>query len=72
MSGGLRRQATPLIAVAAALGLALATSAAGARAAPTQPGETFTLAWGGDVTPGSAYGLPPGHGATMLAGWPTS
>ena len=68
MSGGLRRQAIPLIAVAAALGLVLATSAAGARAAPTQPGETFTLAWGGDVTPGSAYGLPPGHGATMLAG----
>jgi poly-gamma-glutamate capsule biosynthesis protein CapA/YwtB (metallophosphatase superfamily) len=31
------------------------------------PGETFTLAWGGDVTPGSSYGLPPASGRTMLA-----
>jgi hypothetical protein len=39
-----------------------------ARPASPLPGETFTLAWGGDVTPGSAYGLPPDHGAGMLAG----
>jgi poly-gamma-glutamate capsule biosynthesis protein CapA/YwtB (metallophosphatase superfamily) len=30
-------------------------------------GETFTVAWGGDVTPGSSYGLPPASGSTMLA-----
>lgn len=32
------------------------------------PGESFTLAWGGDVTPGSAYGQPPEHGEALLAG----
>ena len=58
----------PLVALVAAAGLGLAGMAPGANAAPTQPGETFTLAWGGDVTPGSAYGLPPANGATMLAG----
>ena len=45
-----------------------AASAAPARAASPLPGQTFTLAWGGDVTPGSAYGLPPDHGRGMLAG----
>lgn len=38
-----------------------------AGAAAARPGQTFTLAWGGDVTPGSSYGLPPSDGQTMLA-----
>jgi len=50
----------------AAVGLAV--GAATAHAAAPLAGETFTLAWGGDVTPGSAFGLPPAHGAGMLAG----
>jgi hypothetical protein len=36
-------------------------------AADDRPGETFTVAWGGDVTPGSSYGLPPAQGSGMLA-----
>ena len=35
--------------------------------AQSHPGESFTLAWGGDVTPGSSYGRPPAHGVGMLA-----
>jgi Bacterial capsule synthesis protein PGA_cap len=31
------------------------------------PGQAFTLAWGGDLTPGSSYGLPPRHGRSLLA-----
>jgi hypothetical protein len=31
------------------------------------PGRALTLAWGGDVTPGSAYGLPPADGRGLLA-----
>jgi hypothetical protein len=56
-------------AVLAALALALAALAPTARAdaATDGPGQTFTLAWGGDLTPGSAYGRPPAAGATMLA-----
>jgi hypothetical protein len=30
-------------------------------------GQAFTLAWGGDLTPGSSYGLPPGNGRSLLA-----
>jgi hypothetical protein len=68
--GRSRRQATRL---ARGAGLALAllagftAHAAHAVAAPLT-GETFTLAWGGDVTPGSAYGLPPANGRNMLSG----
>jgi capsule synthesis protein PGA_cap len=65
VSGRARRRAIRL-ALSTALGLALVPSAAGAVEA--LPGETFTLAWGGDVTPGSSYGMPPGHGSGMLAG----
>jgi hypothetical protein len=45
---------------------ALATLTPVARA-QSRPGESFTLAWGGDFTPGSSYGRPPAHGAGMLA-----
>jgi hypothetical protein len=37
-----------------------------ATAAALPPGETFTLAWGGDFTPGSAYGRPPDRARGML------
>ena len=37
-----------------------------ARAAE-RPGESLTIAWGGDVTPGSSYGRPPANGMSMLA-----
>ena len=37
-----------------------------ATAAALPPGQTFTLAWGGDFTPGSAYGRPPDHARGML------
>jgi hypothetical protein len=55
-----------LAAVTTALGLLPAATAHGA-AAPQRPGQTFTLAWGGDLTPGSDYGLPPAAGRGMLA-----
>jgi hypothetical protein len=48
------------------LAAALALVAPAARA-QDRPGESFTLAWGGDVTPGSSYGNPPAHGSAMLA-----
>lgn len=38
-----------------------------ASAATPRPGQTFSVAWGGDLTPGSGYGLPPGHGRSMLS-----
>jgi hypothetical protein len=41
--------------------------AASSAHAVQRPGETLTVAWGGDVTPGSAYGRPPGNGISMLA-----
>jgi hypothetical protein len=41
--------------------------AAGGATAQGPPGESFTVAWGGDVTPGSSYGLPPARGTAMLA-----
>ncbi|MCW2995567.1 MAG: CapA family protein, partial [Conexibacter sp.] len=41
------------------------TGSAGAVHLP--PGRPLTIAWGGDVTPGSAYGLPPEDGRTLLA-----
>jgi Bacterial capsule synthesis protein PGA_cap len=37
-------------------------------AAPLPPGRPLTLVWGGDVTLGSSYGLPPRHARGMLAG----
>jgi hypothetical protein len=30
-------------------------------------GQAFTLTWGGDLTPGSSFGLPPAHGRSLLA-----
>ena len=42
------------------LAAAVALAAPVARA-QDRPGESFTLAWGGDVTPGSSYGRPPAH-----------
>ena len=48
------------------LAAAVALMAPAARA-QDRPGESFTLAWGGDVTPGSSYGHPPDHGSAMLA-----
>jgi poly-gamma-glutamate capsule biosynthesis protein CapA/YwtB (metallophosphatase superfamily) len=56
---------TALLATLALAAAVLAPTVAVGAAAP--PGQTFTLAWGGDVTPGSAYGEPPAAGATMLA-----
>jgi poly-gamma-glutamate capsule biosynthesis protein CapA/YwtB (metallophosphatase superfamily) len=47
--------------------LVAVAGASGVARAQALPGETFTLAWGGDVTPGSSYGLPPASGSTMLA-----
>ena len=42
-------------------------------AAAPRSGETFTLAWGGDVTLGSAYGRPPARGlAAARRGRPAS
>jgi hypothetical protein len=67
VSGRSRRQATRL-ARSAGLALALLAGCASHAAAAPLAGETFTLAWGGDVTPGSAYGLPPANGRDMLAG----
>jgi len=54
-----------MLLLAAAL---LAVQPAPAGAADPPPGQSFTLAWGGDVTPGSDYGLPPDSGRTMLSG----
>ena len=48
--------------VAAALALL-----APAALAQDRPGQSFTMAWGGDVTPGSSYGRPPARGVGMLA-----
>ena len=42
------------------------TGVAGAAAAP-RPGPV-TIAWVGDITPGSAMGVPPGNGAAQFAG----
>lgn len=52
-----------VLAAAATTGLPVSALAAG-----PLPGQTFTLAWGGDVTPGSDYGMPPDHGRGLLAG----
>jgi len=51
-----------------ACGAALVALAAAPAAAAPLPGQTFTLAWGGDVTLGSDYGRPPAHARGMLAG----
>jgi poly-gamma-glutamate capsule biosynthesis protein CapA/YwtB (metallophosphatase superfamily) len=59
--------ARPTAALCLLVVLALGAAPA-ARAASPLPGQTITLAWGGDVTPGSDYGLPPDHGRGMLAG----
>jgi hypothetical protein len=37
-------------------------------AAKLPPGQALTVIWGGDVTLGSQYGLPPDHARGMLAG----
>jgi hypothetical protein len=37
-------------------------------AARLPPGQPLTVIWGGDVTLGSQYGLPPDHARGMLAG----
>src|SRR4051794_12685411 len=63
MPGRGRRRAALLastITALPALGIAPAAAAA-------LPGQTFTLAWGGDVTPGSDYGMPRAHATNMLA-----
>jgi poly-gamma-glutamate capsule biosynthesis protein CapA/YwtB (metallophosphatase superfamily) len=51
----------------AAAPMLAAAPAARAAATPERPGQTFTVAWGGDLTPGSSYGSPPAAGRTMLA-----
>jgi poly-gamma-glutamate capsule biosynthesis protein CapA/YwtB (metallophosphatase superfamily) len=43
-----------------------ATATATARGIHLPPGRALTLAWGGDVTLGSAYGLPPDGARTLL------
>jgi hypothetical protein len=55
-----RLRAAAVLASSAALAL-------GAAAGPARAAQTFTLTWGGDVTPGSSYGLPPDHGRTLLS-----
>ena len=35
---------------------------------PTEDAKTISLAWAGDITPGSAYGSLPGDGRTLYAG----
>ncbi|MEA2322561.1 MAG: hypothetical protein QOD81_2411 [Solirubrobacteraceae bacterium] len=61
-----RRRRVLRLALNAGIGLAVLPSAAAA--AGSLPGQTFTVAWGGDVTPGSDYGRPPSQGRAMLAG----
>lgn len=60
------------LAPAALLALLMALGAAGAirtaAAAALPPGRPVTIAWGGDTTLGSSYGLPPGAGFGVLAG----
>jgi Bacterial capsule synthesis protein PGA_cap len=65
VSGRVRRRACRL---ALCVGVALALVPAAAGAAQGLPGQSFTLAWGGDVTPGFDHGRPPAHGRGMLAG----
>jgi len=76
-----RAAAVALAAAIAVLALVLLTRGGhdaprtGAAARPTgtagavhlPPGRALTIAWGGDVTPGSAYGLPPDDGRDLLA-----
>ena len=61
-SRGMVTRACGLLAVLVAV-----AGPSGVARAQALPGETFTLAWGGDVTPGSSYGLPPASGSMMLA-----
>ncbi|MEA2319256.1 MAG: hypothetical protein QOD44_3445 [Solirubrobacteraceae bacterium] len=66
MSGSARRRVARL-ALGVSAALAVLTPATTSASSPL-PGQTFTLAWGGDVTPGSAYGRPPANGRGLLAG----
>jgi hypothetical protein len=66
MSGYARRRVGRL-ALGVSAALAVLTPATTSASGPL-PGQTFTLAWGGDVTPGSAYGRPPANGRGLLAG----
>jgi hypothetical protein len=73
---GLRTRGAIALACAAALALGLtlgarehgsrADAATGAGRLP--PGQALTVVWGGDVTLGSSYGLPPDRARGMLAG----
>jgi hypothetical protein len=56
------------LALAAALAVAAFPAAAAAVGKRHRPaGQPFTLAWGGDVTPGSSYGNPPDAARGLLA-----
>ncbi|MCW3039517.1 MAG: CapA family protein [Solirubrobacterales bacterium] len=46
--------------------LVLLTAGHGAQAAPRPPGRPVTMAWGGDTTLGSSFGLPPQDGFAVL------
>ena len=66
--GPARRAALGLAVAALLLAVVLAVRhetgrPAVATAAALPPGPAVTIAWGGDFTPGSAYGRPPDHGA---------
>jgi Bacterial capsule synthesis protein PGA_cap len=54
-----------IVAIVRQAGDAGTADAARAQALPS--GQPFTLTWGGDLTPGSSYGLPPGEGRSLLA-----
>jgi hypothetical protein len=45
-----------------------ASAATGHRRSTLPKGQPLTIVWGGDVTLGSSYGLPPAHARTMLSG----
>jgi Bacterial capsule synthesis protein PGA_cap len=72
----LRRRAVALgslaVAVAAVVGIVASVSGAGGaptkrRAASAPPRGPVTIAWVGDITPGSAMGVPPGDGRVQFA-----
>ena len=50
-----------------AAAVAAVISLAGASPAAAAPGDRVTIAWGGDLTLGSSYGLPPARGWPQLA-----
>jgi capsule synthesis protein PGA_cap len=72
--GGHRRSLTRATAALAAGALVAGTVAArggdadaGVRAGKPRPAPPLSLIWGGDVTLGSSYGMPPDHARGMLA-----